>query len=130
VGIEQWQTRQSLNMPEEYFGCQQGHTGIAIAELVKRQLNIASLNTSGNHYFIFDEVDKLSIAAQAGLKTTLNSNRAVFILTTNKISQLDKGVEDRCVFVAMNAAKDAEFFPLARRIAAVNRPGYKGGQLV
>ena len=76
-----------------------------------------SLNASGKHYFVFDEVDNLSKAAQGGLKTTLNSKRAVFILTTNNISQLDKGVKDRCVLVEMNAATDAEFLPLARRIA-------------
>jgi DNA polymerase III delta prime subunit len=42
----------------------------------------------------------------------------VFILTTNNISQLDKGVKDRCVLVEMNAAKDTDMLPLARRIAA------------
>ena len=46
------------------------------------------------------------------MKTTLNSIRAVFILTTNNISQLDKGVKDRCVLVEMNAATDAEYLPL------------------
>jgi len=86
--------------------------------LVKRQLDAVSLNASGQHYFIFDEVDNLSKTAQAGLKTTLNSQRAVFILTTNNISQLDKGVKDRCVLIEMNAAADIEFLPLARRIAA------------
>jgi hypothetical protein len=40
------------------------------------------------------------------------------VLTTNNISQLDKGVKDRCVLVEMNAATDAEYLPLARRIAA------------
>jgi DNA polymerase III delta prime subunit len=79
---------------------------------------VTSLNASGRHYFIFDEVDSLSKAAQAGLKTTLNSSRAVFILTTNNISQLDKGVKDRCVLIEMNAVVDAEYLPLARRIAS------------
>lgn len=116
--IEMGQAQSSLCMPEEYFGCQQGHTGTAITELVKRQLDALSLNASCQHYFIFDEVDNLSKAAQAGLKTTLNSKRAVFILTTNNISQLDKGVKDRCLLVEMNAAIDSEFLPLARRIAA------------
>ena len=51
------------------------------------------------------------------MKTVLNNRRAVFILTTNNISQLNKGVKDRCVLVEMNAAADAEFLPLARRIA-------------
>jgi len=64
-------------------------------------------------------VDNLTKAAQAGLKTTLNSPRGTFILTTNNISQLDKGVKDRCVLVEMNAATGAEYLPLARRIAAL-----------
>jgi DNA polymerase III delta prime subunit len=68
---------------------------------------------SGKHYYIFDEVDNLSKTAQAGLKTTLNSQRGTFILTTNNISQLDKGVKDRCVLVEMNAATDAEYLALA-----------------
>jgi DNA polymerase III delta prime subunit len=87
-------------------------------ELVKRQLSVTSFNQSRHHYYIFDEVDSLSKTAQGGLKTTLNSPRAVFILTTNNISQLDKGVKDRCILIEMNAAKDTEFLPLARRIAA------------
>ena len=82
------------------------------------EYHVISLNASGNDYFIFDEVDNLSKAAQADLKTILNSKRAVFILTTNNISQLDKGVKDRCVMVEMNAPADAEFLPLARRIAS------------
>ena len=85
---------------------------------MEKQNSVLSLNASQRHYYIFDEVDSLSKAAQAGLKTTLNSLRAVFILTTNNISQLDKGVKDRCVLVEMNAAKDEAFLPLARRIAA------------
>ena len=36
----------------------------------------------------------------------------------NNISQLDKAVKDRCVLVEMNAATDAEYLPLARRIAS------------
>jgi replication-associated recombination protein RarA len=115
--IEQGQTTHSLAMEADFFGCQQGHSGTVITDTVKRQNSVTSLNASGRHYFIFDEVDSLSKAAQAGLKTTLNSTRAVFILTTNNISQLDKGVKDRCVLVEMNAATDAEYLPLARRIA-------------
>jgi DNA polymerase III delta prime subunit len=115
--IEFGQTGEHLVMAEEFFGCLQGHSGTQITEGVKKQLNVTSLNASQRHYFIFDEVDNLSKLAQGGLKTTLNSRRAAFILTTNNISQLDKGVKDRCVMVEMNAAKDEEFLPLARRIA-------------
>ena len=48
----------------------------------------------------------------------LNTKRAIFILTTNNISSLDKGLKDRCVLVEMNAAKDSEYLPIARKVAA------------
>lgn len=116
--IEMAQSKESLVMDAEFFGCLQGHSGTQITDTVKRQNDISSLNASQRHYFIFDEVDNLSKLAQGGLKTTLNSNRAVFVLTTNNISKLDKGVKDRCVLIEMNAPADAEFLPLARRIAS------------
>jgi replication-associated recombination protein RarA len=116
--IEQGQTGQALSFDADFFGCQQGHSGTVIADTLKKQNNVLSFNASGKHYYIFDEVDNLSKPAQAGLKTTLNSQRGTFILTTNNISQLDKGVKDRCVLVEMNAATDAEYLTLARRIAA------------
>jgi replication-associated recombination protein RarA len=116
--IEHGQTGEELGMEAELFGCQQGHSGTTLTDAVKRQSSVVSPNASRRHYFIFDEVDNLSKAAQAGLKTTLNSSRSAFILTTNNISQLDKGVKDRCVLLEMNAATDAEYLPLARRIAA------------
>ena len=116
--IERGQTGQPLSFDADFFGCQQGHSGTVIADTLKKQNKVLSFNASGKHYYIFDEVDNLTKTAQAGLKTTLNSQRGIFILTTNNISQLDKGVKDRCVLVEMNAATDAEYLPVARRIAA------------
>lgn len=118
TAIEQGQTGQALSFDADFFGCQQGHSGTVIADTLRKQDKVLSFNASGKHYYIFDEVDNLTKAAQAGLKTTLNSPRGTFILTTNNISQLDKGVKDRCVLVEMNAANDSEYLPLARRIAA------------
>ena len=117
AAIEQGQTGNALSFEADFFGCQQGHSGTVIADTLKKQNKVLSFNASGKHYYIFDEVDNLSKTAQSGLKTTLNSDRGTFILTTNNLSQLDKGVKDRCVLVEMNAATDAEFLPLARRIA-------------
>ena len=116
--IEQGQTGEALSIDADFFGCQQGHSGTEIADTLKKQNKVLSFNASGKHYYIFDEVDNLSKTAQASLKTPLNSQRGIFILTTNNISQLDKGVKDRCVLVEMNAPADAEFLPLARRIVA------------
>jgi DNA polymerase III delta prime subunit len=64
------------------------------------------------------KVDNLSKLAQQSLKSVMNTTRAIFILITNNISSLDKGLKDRCVLVEMNAAKDVQYLPIARKVAA------------
>ncbi len=105
-------------MDAEFIACQQGFTGPQVMDLVKRQLNVLSLNSSGLHYFILDEVDNLTKAAQQSLKSAMNTTQAIFILTTNHISQLEKGFMERCVLVEMNAAQPSQLMPLARKLAA------------
>jgi DNA polymerase III delta prime subunit len=89
-----------------------------VTTLLSKQLNTVSLNGSGLHYFILDEVDNLSKLAQQSLKSVLNTKRAIFILTTNNISSLDKGLKDRCVLIEMNAANTGQLLPIARKVAA------------
>ena len=98
--------------------CQQGFNGPYVTTLLSKQLSTVSLNASGLHYVILDEVDNLSKLAQQSLKSVLNTKRAIFILTTNNISSLDKGLKDRCVLVEMNAAKDSDYLPIARKVAS------------
>jgi DNA polymerase III delta prime subunit len=89
-----------------------------VTTLLSKQLDKVSLNASGLHYFILDEVDNLSKQAQQSLKSVMNTRRAIFILTTNNISSLDKGMKDRCVLVEMNAASVGQLMPIARKVAA------------
>ncbi len=116
--IEQGKTGKELNLPEEMIACQQGFTGPQVMVLIDKILSTSSLNESGLHYFILDEVDNLSKLAQQSLKSALNTTRGVFILTTNNLSQLDKGLLDRCVLVEMNAAQASEYLAIANAIAA------------
>jgi DNA polymerase III delta prime subunit len=109
---------QELNNPEQYFACQQVTTGANIIGIVERQLQTQSWNANGIHYFIFDEADMLSKSAQASLKSVMNNQSGAFILTTNHPSKIDRGVQDRCITVAMNAAEDSAYLPLARNIAS------------
>ena len=85
--------------------------------LIGNILNVISFNSSGLHYIILDEVDNLTKLAQQSLKSAMNTHRAVFILTTNNISELDKGLKDRCVLIEMNAGAPEEYLPLAKEIA-------------
>ena len=99
--IEMGRTSEGLSMSEEFIACQQGFNGPYVTTLLSKQLSTVSLNASGLHYVILDEVDNLSKQAQQSLKSVMNTKRAIFILTTNNISALDKGMKDRCVLVEM-----------------------------
>lgn len=116
--IEIGRTGQGLVLPEKFVACQQGFNGVYVSTLLDKILSTQSLNASGLHYIILDEVDNLSKQAQQSLKSVMNTKRAIFILTTNNISSLDKGMKDRCVLVEMNAASDAQLLPIARKVAA------------
>jgi DNA polymerase III delta prime subunit len=115
--IEKGRTDSELVMSEEMIRCQQGYNGPQVIEFISKILDKNSLNTSGLHYIIIDEVDLLTKSAQESLKSALNTNRCIFILTTNYISELDRGLLDRCVLVEMNAAKVDQLLPLAQEIA-------------
>jgi len=116
--MEMGRKESELAMPAEFIACQQGFNGPQVTTLLDTQLSRSSLNASGLHYFILDEVDNLSKQAQQSRKSVLNTNRAIFILTTNNISTLDKGLKDRCVLIEMNAASTGQLLPIARKVAA------------
>lgn len=115
--IEKGKVGIDLNMPAEFIACQQGFNGPQVMDLISKITSRNSINNSGLHYIIIDEVDNLTKQAQASLKSALNCQRCIFILTTNNLSLLDKGMLDRCVLVEMNAAQDSQLLPLAKQIA-------------
>ena len=114
--IEKGRSGESLGFEAEFIGCQQGFNGPQVMTLIERILSKTSFNASGLHYFILDEVDNLSRMAQQSLKSALNTDRGIFILTTNNISGLDKGLKDRCVLIEMNAAPVSSYLPLAKSL--------------
>lgn len=114
--IEQGVHKQELSSDAEFIDCREGVSGAKVLNLIDSLSSKNSFNASGNHYIILDEVDNLDKKSLASLKTAMNKRRAVFILTTNNPSMLDRGVADRCVKVEMNAATDAMILPLAQRI--------------
>ena len=116
--IEKGKADEDLAIEADFIGCQQGFNGPQVMSLIERVLSKTSFNASGLHYFVLDEVDNLTKLAQQSLKSALNTNRAVFILTTNNISELDKGLKDRCVLVEMNAAAVSDYLPLAKNLVS------------
>jgi DNA polymerase III delta prime subunit len=115
--IEYGKTKEELVWPEEFIACQQGFNGPQVMARIDAILTKSCFNVSGFHYIILDEVDNLTKQAQQSLKSALNTTRGVFILTTNNLSQLDKGLLDRCVLVEMNAAHPNAYMDIAKSIA-------------
>ncbi len=99
-----------------YFACQIGLHGV---QTMAKIHNIAQLNGfthSGYHYFVLDEVDNWTDAALASLKSVMNMAQTIFILTTNHIGRVDRGVLNRSVRINFNAAPATEWLPFARRV--------------
>jgi len=115
--IEYGKTKEEIIWDPVFIGCQQGFNGPQLMTRIDTILATISLNVSGLHYIILDEVDNLTKLAQQSLKTALNTTLGVFILTTNNVSQLDKGLLDRCILVEMNAAKSDAYLDIAKSIA-------------
>jgi len=116
--IEKGRVNEDLAVEADFIACQQGFNGPQVMSLIERVLSKTSFNASGLHYFVLDEVDNLTKLAQQSLKSALNTNRGIFILTTNNISELDKGLKDRCVLVEMNAAAVNDYLPLAKNLVS------------
>jgi len=115
--IEKSKTGCELAWEQELIACQQGFNGPQVMGFIDSILSKSSLNASGLHYFVIDEVDNLTKLAQQSLKSAFNTTRAIFILTTNNVSQLDKGMLDRCILIEMNAAAPNAYLEIARSIA-------------
>ena len=115
--IEYGKTKEEIIWDPVFIGCQQGFNGPQLMTRIDTILATISLNVSGLHYIILDEVDNLTKQAQQSLKSAMNTTRGIFILTTNNVSQLDKGLLDRCVLVEMNAADPKAYLDIAKSIA-------------
>ena len=116
--IEKGRTDEELTMPADFIRCQQGFNGPQVIDFIAKVLDKNSLNASGLHYIIIDEVDLLTKSAQESLKSAMNTSRCIFILTTNYIAYLDRGLLDRCVLVEMNAAAINDYLPLAKNLVS------------
>ena len=85
--------------------------------LLSRIANEACLMPFASHrYFVLDEVDNLTPDTMKSLKSVMNIPGPIFILTTNNLSKVERGVQDRCHLIEFNAAPAAAWLPLVRRV--------------
>jgi hypothetical protein len=89
---------------------------IDLMKSIDSQASLISLNASGKHYYILDEIDNLTNAAQASLKAAMNLPTSIFIMTTNHVEQVEKGVKNRSIMIDMKAASVEQWLPIMKAL--------------
>lgn len=104
-----------------WWDCEQGDNGAALVREIRQLLQVGVFGSGGLRYIALDEVDNLTKAAMSSLKTLMNSPFGVFILTTNHLSAIERGVISRCHLLDFNAAPvDAQVAWAKQWLAAEN----------
>lgn len=110
------QARGGANANYDFYSCAQGMNGTSVISQIQKATQFVSCNASGLHYSILDEVDNLTEAAQASLKAIMTGLHGIFILTTNHIGVIDKGVVNRCHVIHMMEAQPKDWLPLVKKV--------------
>lgn len=98
-------------MQPHYFfhECAQGQNSVTLLNNIQKATSLISLNHTGLHFVILDELDNITDAACASLKAIMNHTNVVFILTTNHLNLVDPGVVNRSILLDMDAAPTHEW---------------------
>lgn len=99
-----------------YEGIKPGNKGADIMVSIDQQTNLIPF--ASHHYIILDEADLLTEAAMSSLKSIMNKPETIFIMTTNHLSKIDRGVINRSVLVNCNAAPDSDWLVKVRQVLA------------
>ena len=96
-----------------------GNNGAKVIARLRNQAEFVPC--ASHHYFVLDEVDNLNGPSMASLKSVMNMSETIFVMTTNRFTEIENGVIDRCHCIPFNAAPSHKWLPLARKILADNR---------
>ena len=100
----------------DYHPCAQGQNGAQLTQQINNRTQLISLNASGYHFVVMDEVDNLTEAAQAGFKAIMGKHHVIFIMTTNNLDKIDAGIQNRSVLIDMNVPPPAYWRPILSRV--------------
>lgn len=67
-------------------------------------------------YFIFDEFDLLNPRYLPSIKSVMNCEAAVFIMTTNNISKIDNSIKSRSHLISMPFAEAERWVPVMQSV--------------
>ena len=117
-GIGQMPAEDPANVDTIVIPCGNGATSISTAKTINdANRRYPFFHNSKHDYFVFDEIDRLTIPAQQSLKTAMDFKRCMFVYTTNYLHKVDLGVVNRCYLVEMNQATDpSAYIPIGQNV--------------
>jgi replication-associated recombination protein RarA len=113
----------------EFTRCSLGYKGTSIIEdITSRSKSEVNVAPSGWFYEILDEVDTLTPASQASLKSLMTEeSNAIFLLTTNNPHKLDAGLRDRSHMIEMNQPNSENMGAIGRSL--LQKMGMTGNEI-
>ena len=95
----------------EVFRCGGGLSSTTIVKEITACNNRWPIHHYGKtDYFIFDEVDKLTVNAQQSLKSAMDLPRCQYIFTTNYIDRVDAGIINRSFVIEMSQSSNPSHY--------------------
>ena len=99
-----------------FYPCIKGVNGSIMLNKIESRTQYISWNQSDFHYIVLDEVDNLTDGTHLHLKALMNRRDVIWIMTTNYIANIDRGLKNRCHLIEMNAASSSNWLSVCRRI--------------
>jgi DNA polymerase III delta prime subunit len=118
-GVGQMHAQVPSHTQTTLFRCGTGGlTSTVITQTVEKLSDRMPLwHNSQHNYFVFDELDRLTINAQQSLRSTMDLKRCMFFFTTNYVSKVDPAIINRCHLVEMNQiTTPSAYVPLGNAI--------------
>ena len=102
----------------EVFRCGGGLSSTTIVKTIHQFNGVwPAFHHGKTDYFIFDEVDKLTLSAQQSLKSVMDLERCQYFFTTNYLDRVDAGIINRCFVIEMSQSSNpADYVKMGQSI--------------
>ena len=99
----------------QFVQIEKGNDGAAVIKRCRSKSLFVPYNGL-YHHFIFDEIDNLNAETMPSMKSLMNCPDTVFIMTTNNLSKVDKGIISRSHIVFFGAAPATKWLPKVKQV--------------
>lgn len=102
----------------EVFRCGGGLSSTGLIQVINKfNARLPIFHHTRHDYFVFDEVDRLTVGAQQSLRSVMDLKRCMFFFSTNYLEKLDRGIINRCHLIEMNQVTNpAAYVPVGQKI--------------